>query len=118
MRLTNRGKPLDEDDIFCKKNLAVDLEEYRRLQQAKWHEARFHRFADFHDWNIPRQTRIAVLTRAADHCERCGKFVSEYGGVHFDLHHLTYERAGGDELPEDLLVVCRNCHSAIHNGRL
>ena len=25
-------------------------------------------------------------------------------------HHLTYFRYGGDELPEDMLKVCRRCH--------
>lgn len=107
---------MNEDDVIWEK-LIRGADEHQRLQQTKWHEARFHRFAELHDWHIPRSTRIAVLTRAADHCERCGKFISEYGGIHFDLHHLNYERVG-DELPEDLLVICRTCHSAIHNGRL
>ena len=31
-----------------------------------------------------------------------------------DLHHLTYERFGR-EPPEDLVLVCRLCHRAIHH---
>lgn len=30
-----------------------------------------------------------------------------------DVHHLTYERLG-NELPEDLQVLCRQCHDAAH----
>ena len=29
---------------------------------------------------------------------------------HLQHHHLTYARYGGDELPEDMLKVCRRCH--------
>lgn len=31
-----------------------------------------------------------------------------------DLHHLTYERFGHEPV-EDLALVCRPCHDAIHN---
>jgi pyruvate kinase len=40
-------------------------------------------------------------------CAKCG----EHGT---DVHHLTYERVGGNELMEDLQVLCRECHTAIH----
>ena len=39
--------------------------------------------------------------------------------VVLDAHHRTYERLG-DELPEDITVLCRDCHSlyeANKNGR-
>lgn len=41
-------------------------------------------------------------------CNRCG----EYGN---DVHHKTYERTGGDELMDDLEVLCRDCHEAHHS---
>ncbi len=35
-----------------------------------------------------------------------------------DTHHRTYERIG-NERPEDLIVLCRDCHALFHeNGRL
>lgn len=40
----------------------------------------------------------------------CGKC----GGYGTDVHHLTYDRVGGNELLEDLQVLCRECHEAIH----
>ncbi len=41
-------------------------------------------------------------------CEMCGSRSS----IH--VHHLTYKRFGGDELDEDLLVVCSECHHGLH----
>jgi len=40
-------------------------------------------------------------------CSRCKQFGN-------DVHHKTYERVGGDELMEDLEVLCRECHEAHH----
>lgn len=42
-------------------------------------------------------------------CNRC----KEHGT---DIHHKTYERWGGNELMEDLEVLCRECHSAHHDA--
>lgn len=42
-------------------------------------------------------------------CNRCG----EWGN---DVHHKTYERTGGNELMEDLEVLCRECHEAHHDA--
>lgn len=84
-------------------------------QRKRWHAGRFHRWAENHDRRIPHGTRVAVLMRANEHCERCGKFV--YAGTvpaQLELHHRTYERAYGRELPEDLLALCRNCHRIMH----
>ena len=40
-------------------------------------------------------------------CEKCGKVED------LMVHHLTYERLG-NELPEDILVLCEHCHREIH----
>jgi hypothetical protein len=32
------------------------------------------------------------------------------------LHHLTYQRQG-NELPEDVQLICLPCHSAAHHGK-
>ena len=51
--------------------------------------------------------RKRVLGQFGEMCAKCG----EHGT---DVHHLTYERVGGNELMEDLQVLCRECHTAIH----
>lgn len=30
------------------------------------------------------------------------------------LHHVTYARVGGRELPEDLRILCNKCHRTAH----
>jgi hypothetical protein len=36
------------------------------------------------------------------------------GCAGFDVHHKTYVRFGGEEILEDLEVLCRGCHDARH----
>ena len=52
--------------------------------------------------------RELVKQRCAGRCELCGL------GKGRDLHHKTYKRKG-KELPEDLALVCRCCHEALHH---
>lgn len=40
-------------------------------------------------------------------CEECGR---EW---ELDVHHRTYERLGSEEM-EDLVVLCKRCHSDLH----
>jgi hypothetical protein len=47
-----------------------------------------------------------TMERAGHTCEICG---SEARNV----HHLTYERLGGERI-SDLLALCRQCHLDIH----
>lgn len=86
----------------------------KAAERARWRAGRFHRDADNHDWRIPHKTRVAVLERANERCESCGRFV--YCGVlgGLEIHHETYERAYGEELPADLKVLCRACHKTMH----
>jgi 5-methylcytosine-specific restriction endonuclease McrA len=56
------------------------------------------------DWQV---IRANALQRAGYRCERCG---SPWG---LQVHHLTYERLG-NELPEDLVCLCRDCHRTLH----
>jgi len=60
------------------------------------------------------QVREQALQRAGRKCQQC----HETFGLH--VHHLSYDRLWA-ELPEDLEVLCNNCHSGEHgktwNGR-
>ena len=58
------------------------------------------------EWRAFRKTVIEVRGSI---CERCG---SE-GSV--DVHHLTYERLML-ELPEDVKLLCRDCHKLEHKS--
>lgn len=56
------------------------------------------------DWRFRREP---VLRRAQGCCERC--HVCEP----LEVHHLHYDTAG-NETPEDLIAVCRDCHEFYH----
>ncbi len=51
--------------------------------------------------------RKRALVERSKVCERCGS--SEL----LQVHHLTYERLG-NELMDDVEVVCRKCHQELH----
>lgn len=56
--------------------------------------------------------RRQALERADGRCQVCN------GDSNLDVHHRTYVRRGA-ELPNDLTVLCRDCHSTFHDhGRL
>lgn len=58
----------------------------------------------------PHWCSLAARVKLArgSRCERCGDTEC------LDAHHLTYDRIG-HELMEDLMVLCRECHEAIHD---
>jgi 5-methylcytosine-specific restriction endonuclease McrA len=55
------------------------------------------------------ERRRGALRRAGHTCETCGKD----GALH--VHHRTYERRG-EENPDDLVVLCEDCHLAVHTS--
>ena len=57
-----------------------------------------------------KQMRTKVRRRSRGWCERCKV------GRRADIHHLTYERLGHEELT-DLIAVCRPCHEWLHGKR-
>lgn len=50
----------------------------------------------------------ACKERAGNRCQLCNK------AGRLDAHHRTYERLR-NELPEDLIALCRECHSKFHD---
>ncbi len=58
-----------------------------------------------------RRRRAAKIRAAGGRCQLCGRGGS---GTLLDVHHNTYERLG-EERDEDLIVLCRECHSRHHN---
>ena len=59
-----------------------------------------------------KRVRNAALERAHHRCQVCN------ATGRLEVHHRTYDRRG-QELLEDVTVLCRNCHETFHrNGRL
>lgn len=103
-------KPMDPFEWIVSAEGQAEIARRRAEDQKRWHAARFRRDADNHDRRIPHAVRVTVLTRANEHCELCGEFYATGFGGGLELHHVTYKRAYGEELPEDLQVLCRSCH--------
>jgi hypothetical protein len=53
----------------------------------------------------------AAKQRAGHRCQVCNK------SGQLDAHHRTYERLG-NELPEDITVLCRECHELYEKNRM
>jgi 5-methylcytosine-specific restriction endonuclease McrA len=58
-----------------------------------------------------RALRNRVLIQAGNRCQVCGPTDKP-----LDVHHNSYERYG-DELLEDLVALCRECHEMYHGRR-
>lgn len=56
------------------------------------------------------RTRQEVLERAGNACQTCSST------RRLQVHHRTYDRRG-NELPEDLTVLCDDCHATFHEHR-
>ena len=69
----------------------------------------YHAYLLSPEWKTKRDERVIAAGRR---CQVCNS-------PHLlECHHRTYERIG-NELPEDLFVLCRECHQTFHdNGRL
>lgn len=59
-----------------------------------------------------REKADAALVRAGHRCERCG---ADRWFVRLEVHHVTYVRLGC-ERPEDLEVLCHDCHRRHHDA--
>ncbi|MCA9936100.1 MAG: hypothetical protein H6662_10500 [Ardenticatenaceae bacterium] len=60
-----------------------------------------------------RQKAEEAKARAGNRCQVCNRSRAE---VQLDAHHRTYERLGY-ELPEDITVLCRECHQLYEDAK-
>lgn len=65
--------------------------------------------------NVWSELRKKALARANSRCESCGVLVVNDSLL--DVHHLNYERVGGNEKLEDLQVLCSACHQKADKQR-
>lgn len=57
------------------------------------------------EWDVIRRERLAIDDYT---CQGCG-----CQNKPLDVHHLTYERFGHEDI-DDLLSLCRRCHQEVH----
>lgn len=67
--------------------------------------------------DIWAQKRKQILGRAKGRCEGEGCRVIVVSDSLLDVHHLTYDRVGGNEKTEDLKALCYSCHKKADRQR-
>lgn len=60
-----------------------------------------------------REKAEEAKAKAGNRCQVCNRSRAE---VQLDAHHRTYERLG-NELPEDITVLCRDCHQLYEDSK-
>jgi hypothetical protein len=58
-----------------------------------------------------KNLRAELIELRGSRCERCKEETAS-----LDLHHIHY-RSLGDEQPEDVELLCRECHTKANNAR-
>lgn len=79
----------------------------KRTRKRKTRRVNYYEYINSDEW---KQKRNDALERANNKCSECG---SEHD---LHVHHLTYKRLGR-ELPEDLQVLCADCHAIVHEDK-
>jgi len=74
------------------------------------HELKTMPYVDYLRSDHWKRVRTDALERANRRCQLCNK----EKGLH--VHHRTYERRG-EELSEDVTVLCADCHKMFHDNR-
>jgi len=100
--------PVHRICVPCKSKRDALLTALRKRKKggrlAEGHRARYHAYLKSDAW---RERRAAALKKARNRCSLCN------GRFSLEAHHRTYERLG-QERPDDLIVLCCNCHERHH----
>ena len=71
-------------------------------------QAKYNAFMESQTWDNMRRRK---LERSRYRCEQCGATED------LQVHHLNYDRFGGNELFTDLQVLCKPCHNRAHGRK-
>jgi len=61
-----------------------------------------------------------ALSKAKGICELCekkGPFIKDNGEIYLEVHHIISLSKEGEDLLENVLAVCPNCHRELHFGQ-
>ena len=117
----NRNGTLNYFNVCKVCNLRLDRVDYNQLSleqrdaavlfdengRKHWWNEQYDEYLKTQDW---AEKRKKVFRRADNICEGCGIEVAD------SVHHLTYDRVGGDEMLFDLVAICSGCHEKVHGS--
>jgi hypothetical protein len=85
----------------------MHLEKLPRMKHKRSIRADYRDLLKTMEW---RQCAFRKIEEAGHKCWNCGS------GKHLDVHHLTYrDILPWDYVSEELRVLCRDCHEAVHH---
>lgn len=64
--------------------------------------------------SIPSKTKKTIFKEAQSRCPFCGEESIDT----LEIHHILEKSLGGTDTPENLILVCSNCHSKITAGAI
>jgi len=101
------------DDWLSKKRWEQEVKEWTLIfNQTKGNKQEFQKtYQDYLKSAVWADKRKQALSRADYRCESRGAMFVNNSSL--DVHHLTYERVGGEEELSDLEILCYPCH---HNA--
>ena len=109
---TGIGHDIANGDFAWLKSHGWELD-FTEVERAK--EGRKQSYKEYLQSPEWRARATAAKTMAGWRCQVCNK-PGDYSTL--NAHHRTYERVR-NELPEDLIVLCGDCHEVFHsNGKL
>lgn len=71
---------------------------------------------DYSNFEFPKNQRIKnkKLINSKNHtCEYCGK-----KNCYTNTHHIKSKGSGGDDMENNLIELCGNCHVKAHSGAI
>ena len=60
--------------------------------------------------DLYKQLRTQVLRRDGWKCQSCGTMSN------LEVHHKQFRSHSGDDSEQNLITLCSECHTAMHNG--
>jgi len=70
-------------------------------------------------WTADGNARRTAFKRDSGNCQRCDRDVSESSDGDkptAEAHHIIPKAAGGPDTPENLVILCRDCHEQAHDA--
>ena len=61
------------------------------------------------EWKVKKRERIAI----DQGCVMCGRPLDKIRSI--QVHHITYQRLGNENVLTDLCTLCGSCHKELHN---
>lgn len=74
------------------------------------HSAEYEQYLKSDEWEQKKQERMEI---DGFRCVCCGRSVEHCRTM--QVHHVTYQRLGRENVLTDLCTVCGSCHKKIHN---